>query len=158
MIDWFRIHAMYKKMTAAIPHEMINPYLHIIFVATMWSNSIADILLQSSKIEQWQCSYAKSARFHCHCHLTLPSTFFLGAGVRLTRAVIVAFGFTYIFILIHCHPVFGRGLLDLDFSNPISDIPIQVVHLSLLSHRSQCRCPLDLSKQFLEFSFVFCFE
>ena len=57
-------------------------------------------------------------------------------------------------------PVFGRGLLDLDFSNPISGTPIQVVHLSLLSHRSKYRCPLDFSKQVLEFSssYAFCFE
>ena len=102
MIDWFRIHAMNKKMTAAIPHEMINPYLNIIFVATMWSNSIANILLQSSKIEQWQCSYAKSARFHCHCHLTLPSTFFLGGRCSIDTSCDCSI---WLHIYFHTHPL-----------------------------------------------------
>lgn len=56
--------------------------------------------------------------------------------------------------------VFGRGLLDLDFSKKDFWYTDSNRPLSLLSHRSQCPCPLSASTQVLKFSlsYEFCFE
>ena len=94
------------RMQSIWNHKPI--FTHNLLLQPRVTTPLLTCYYRAPKIEQWQCSYAKSARkpvihlgIFMIISLSLSSNtsidLFCGAVVRLTGAAIVAFGFTYTF-------------------------------------------------------------